>query len=72
MSMVPTRGPDSYYTGYGYGYGYGYREVPETPKRGDKRARSTRNNPSDSKSDPALEDLGFGPRRASREMTREN
>ena len=23
MSMVPTRGPDSYYT-YGYGYGYGY------------------------------------------------
>lgn len=24
MSMVPTRGPDSYYAGYGYGYGYGY------------------------------------------------
>lgn len=28
MSMVPTRGPDSYYSAYGYGYGsgYGYRE----------------------------------------------
>lgn len=28
MSMVPTRGPDSYYAGYGYGYGYEYRETP--------------------------------------------
>lgn len=35
MSMVPTRGPDSYYSTYGYGYGYGYQELP--PKR--RRAR---------------------------------
>ena len=38
MSMVPTRGPDSYYSAYGYGYGsYGY--VQEQPKatRGRKR-----------------------------------
>ncbi len=32
MSMVPTRGPDAYYTyGYGYGYNYGYAE-PATKK----------------------------------------
>nr|WP_154922034.1 polysaccharide biosynthesis tyrosine autokinase [Microbacterium testaceum] len=44
MSMVPTRGPDSYYAAYGYGYGYhdGYREELETKKtfrgrRGKKR-----------------------------------
>lgn len=28
MTMVPTRGPDSYYTGYGYGYGYGFDAKP--------------------------------------------
>ncbi len=26
LTMVPTRGPDSYAYGYGYGYGYGYSE----------------------------------------------
>lgn len=73
MSMVPTRGPDSYYTGYGYGYGYGYREVPEKEARGSKR--STRPKKSDSRparADESLEELGFGPRRSSRETLREN
>lgn len=45
MSMVPTRGPDSYYAayGYGYGYGYGYRETPAKPTR--KEAKRRRNTP---------------------------
>lgn len=35
MSMVPTKGPDSYYDsyGYGYGYGYGYAVEPEVKRR---------------------------------------
>ncbi|MAP64008.1 MAG: chromosome partitioning protein [Microbacterium sp.] len=37
LTMVPTRGPDSYYAyGAGYGYGYGYREEPQK-KRGARR-----------------------------------
>ncbi len=43
MSMVPTRGPDSYYTGYGYGYGYGYRETPQNEQRGNKRPARSKN-----------------------------
>lgn len=39
MSMVPTRGPDSYYNGYGYGYGYGYTQ--EQPKAARGRTRKT-------------------------------
>lgn len=34
MSMVPTRGPDSYYTAYGYGYGYGYTYDENSARRG--------------------------------------
>lgn len=41
MSMVPTRGPDSYYSGYGYGYGYGYTQEP-TSKKSRKSAESRR------------------------------
>ncbi len=37
MSMVPTRGPDSYYNGYGYGYGYGYMQEQPKAARGRKR-----------------------------------
>ncbi|MCR2824247.1 polysaccharide biosynthesis tyrosine autokinase [Microbacterium sp. zg.Y909] len=40
LSMVPTRGPDSYYGGYGYGYGgYGYiqKETAQKAARGRKR-----------------------------------
>ncbi|WP_405371782.1 MULTISPECIES: polysaccharide biosynthesis tyrosine autokinase [unclassified Microbacterium] len=40
MSMVPTRGPDSYYNGYGYGYG-GYGYMQEAPKRQRGRKRSS-------------------------------
>ncbi|MCR2764228.1 polysaccharide biosynthesis tyrosine autokinase [Microbacterium sp. zg.B48] len=47
LSMVPTRGPDAYYTyGAGYGYGYGYAAAPEKAVRGHKnrsaRGRSAR------------------------------
>lgn len=38
MSMVPTRGPDSYYAAYGYGYGYGYKEEAAPTSR---RTRSS-------------------------------
>ncbi|MGN7188361.1 polysaccharide biosynthesis tyrosine autokinase [Microbacterium enclense] len=40
MTMVPMRGPDSYYSGYGYGYGYGY--VQELPKKERKSRRGAR------------------------------
>lgn len=41
MSMVPTRGPDSYYSayGYGYGYGYGYQLSPKEQRKRDRAAR---------------------------------
>ncbi|MEV4687298.1 polysaccharide biosynthesis tyrosine autokinase [Microbacterium sp. LWH3-1.2] len=44
MTMVPTRGPDSYAYGYGYGYGgYGYGYVADAPgaKKG-KQARKAK------------------------------
>ncbi|MFV9426233.1 polysaccharide biosynthesis tyrosine autokinase [Microbacterium sp. S1037] len=71
MSMVPTRGPDSYYSAYGYGYGYGYRYV-ETPPAKKKPARSTggRRRRADSASDtpePATpQELGLASRRTAR------
>ncbi len=73
MSMVPTRGPDSYYTGYGYGYGYGYREAPEkAERRGKRQDRPRKSDSGSARADGSLEELGFGPRRASRETLREN
>ncbi len=38
LSMVPTRGPDSYYAAYGYGYGYRL-ETPEKATKSRKRNR---------------------------------
>jgi len=71
MSMVPTRGPDSYYSGYGYGYGYGYREVPAKPNRSaskkEKRAKNV-----EVASVDTLDELGFSPRRTSREAQRDS
>ncbi|WP_374977081.1 polysaccharide biosynthesis tyrosine autokinase [Microbacterium trichothecenolyticum] len=41
MTMVPTRGPDSYAYGYGYGYGgYGYGYVQDQPARGKKAKKA--------------------------------
>ncbi|WZH38927.1 MAG: polysaccharide biosynthesis tyrosine autokinase [Microbacterium enclense] len=76
MSMVPTRGPDSYYSAYGYGYGYGYRYV-ETPPATKKTPRSTAGrrrraeSPSDIPATPALGDVGVASRRTSREASRD-
>lgn len=40
MTMVPTRGPDSYAYGYGYGsYGYGYAQAQDKPAKKSKRAK---------------------------------
>jgi capsular exopolysaccharide synthesis family protein len=49
MTMVPTRGPDSYAYGYGYGYGsYGY--VDEQPaKKGKSKAKGTSGKPKKTK-----------------------
>lgn len=68
MSMVPTRGPDSYYSGYGYGYGYGYGGygyTQEQPKaaRGRKRKTPVAVVPDTA---PSLGDLGFDSRRDAR------
>ncbi|GEB46102.1 chromosome partitioning protein [Microbacterium testaceum] len=68
MSMVPTRGPDSYYSGYGYGYGY--REVPvKTTRFARKKAKSAEDAPV--AAEVSLDELGFSPRRTSREAQRE-
>ncbi|MFB2586739.1 polysaccharide biosynthesis tyrosine autokinase [Herbiconiux liukaitaii] len=38
MTMLPTRGPDSYgYGRYGYGYGYGYSDEPQKAPRAGKK-----------------------------------
>lgn len=74
MSMVPTRGPDSYYAAYGYGYGYGYAE--ESGKRGRQRTAPAAPHP-DSSVPGAQADVGpfrgngGGPRRAARDSSRE-
>lgn len=70
LSMVPTRGPDSYYSGYGYGYGYGYREIPaKTTRFSKKKDKSSRE--SGVAEEATLDELGFSPRRTSRESQRE-
>ncbi|MDQ1083855.1 MULTISPECIES: polysaccharide biosynthesis tyrosine autokinase [Microbacterium] len=64
MSMVPTRGPDSYYSGYGYGYGYGYTQE-STSKKNRTPAESRRGGLNVF---PAAEDGNS--RRASRDVAR--
>jgi len=75
MSMVPTRGPDSYYSGYGYGYGYRYDESTQSKPTQARRKiakRQGRSAPFATVPDaPALEDLGFPSRRTSREANRD-
>ena len=50
MTMVPTRGPDSYYSGYGYGYGYVYGYAQEPLKTARKERRGSRKGRTDSAS----------------------
>jgi capsular exopolysaccharide synthesis family protein len=80
MSMVPTRGPDSYYSAYGYGYGgYGYMATPEKPSRAQRKQakRSAGSSDQDTRSgddtgatDAALDELGLALRRGTREAQR--
>ncbi|WP_295844821.1 polysaccharide biosynthesis tyrosine autokinase [uncultured Microbacterium sp.] len=70
LSMVPTRGPDSYYSGYGYGYGYGYREMPVKTSRS-SRKKDARVAGADIPAEAALDELGLSPRRTSRETQRD-
>ena len=67
MSMVPTRGPDSYYNAYGYGYG-GYGYVQEQPKAagGRKRKAPIGVVPVET---GGIADLGFDSRREARGTT---
>jgi len=73
MSMVPTRGPDSYYSAYGYGYGgYGYKATPEKPSRAQRKLakRAARATEQETISDAALDELGLALRRGTREAQR--
>ncbi|KXC05336.1 MULTISPECIES: polysaccharide biosynthesis tyrosine autokinase [Microbacterium] len=77
MSMVPTRGPDSYYSayGYGYGYGYGYREAPAKSDKAGRKAEKRRGRSTPLATVPAaptLDELGFDSRREAREADRES
>lgn len=75
MSMVPTRGPDSYYADYGYGYGYGYsnRETSPKEKHGSERRGRSGRTPNPAPNDVGtVKDLGLGARRQSRETRRES
>ncbi len=71
MTMVPTRGADSYYSayGYGYGYGYGYRQS-ESKKRGRlamKPKKPPRATVESSDPDSSFDELGLASRRDVRE-----
>jgi len=80
MSMVPTRGPDSYYSAYGYGYGgYGYMATPEKPNRAQRKLAKRAGKPSNDgtpslddteSTDAALDELGLALRRGTREAQR--
>lgn len=60
MSMVPTRGPDSYYSAYGYGYGYGYRETAADTRAAKANRGRARTTPVASvPAAPSLSELGF-------------
>ena len=77
MSMVPTRGPDSYYSayGYGYGYGYGYRETPSKSDKAGRKAEKRRGRSTPLATvpvAPTLDELGFDSRRVAREADRES
>lgn len=74
MSMVPTRGPDSYYSAYGYGYGgYGNGYRQDTPAKR-KWPRRTAAAPviarRGDEAERTLEDAGGFSRRATREAQR--
>lgn len=74
MSMVPTRGPDSYYTSYGYGYGYENTE-PVKNGRSQRKARQSAGQAkafANSTDSAALDELGLNLRRASRDASRES
>lgn len=74
MSMVPTRGPDSYYSTYGYGYGgYGneYRKDAPTKKKWTRRKSVEPGMPKRrDEVERATEDAGGFSRRATREAQR--
>ncbi|WP_270352844.1 polysaccharide biosynthesis tyrosine autokinase [Microbacterium testaceum] len=76
MSMVPTRGPDSYYAayGYGYGYGYGYKLSPAEQSKSNRKAKKADDGRAalPAADEEALDELGFASRRESREASRES
>jgi capsular exopolysaccharide synthesis family protein len=73
MSMVPTRGPDSYYASYGYGYGY--TEQPAKSSRADRAAakRLTQSARGSSTVEASiLGDVDVNSRRTARKSNRES
>ncbi|MDF2045932.1 polysaccharide biosynthesis tyrosine autokinase [Microbacterium sp. Kw_RZR3] len=74
MSMVPTRGPDSYYSAYGYGYGYGYRVEPAQSSKTSRKAAKQRGRSTPFATvpqSPTIDELGFTSRRTSRGTSNE-
>ncbi|WP_081323056.1 polysaccharide biosynthesis tyrosine autokinase [Microbacterium testaceum] len=73
MSMVPTRGPDSYYSAYGYGYGYGDAASSKARTGNPSRTRSRRISRVETASaEQTLDDLGLASRRTARESQRDS
>ncbi|WP_285137040.1 polysaccharide biosynthesis tyrosine autokinase [Microbacterium sp. lyk4-40-TSB-66] len=74
MSMVPTRGPDSYYSAYGYGYGgygNGYRKDTTAQKKWPRRATAAPGVPARRDDDErAFQEPAEFSRRATREAQR--
>ncbi|MDQ1137032.1 capsular exopolysaccharide synthesis family protein [Microbacterium sp. SORGH_AS 1204] len=73
MSMVPTRGPDSYYSAYGYGYGYTYSEPADASGKAARRRAKQRDagkRRAAEAAPPTAGEAGFSPRRTSREANR--
>ncbi|KTS60083.1 chromosome partitioning protein [Microbacterium testaceum] len=74
LSMVPTRGPDSYYASYGYGYGYAYAEEPA---KGSRTARTSAPRIAHPGSEPSasgaseFDELGLSSRRTTRKTSRD-
>jgi capsular exopolysaccharide synthesis family protein len=70
MSMVPTRGPDSYYSAYGYGYGYGYAYSSAEDGKGAKARLGTKKRRAGKSNNSAIrggaDDPALGYRRANR------
>jgi capsular exopolysaccharide synthesis family protein len=71
MSMVPTRGPDSYYAAYGYGYTYAQEPAEDSKATRPASKRLGRAGQKRSAPEGSLDQVGYSPRRTTRKSRRE-